>query len=75
MNKGSDEGFLKAIKKNLGKNRFLKPFGTIRQTHFTIKHYAGDVEYEIEEFKDKNKDSIHKDYYEVLSQSKRKIIG
>jgi myosin-1 len=38
-------------------------------TSFTIKHYAGDVTYEIEGFCEKNKDTVYNDLIEAMQCS------
>lgn len=46
-----------------------------RRGKFIIKHYAGDVTYEVAGMTDKNKDSMLRDLLEVLSTSSNPFIG
>ena len=71
LQSGSNGVFLKNIKKYLGNSEALGKFNRMKETKFTIKHYAGDVEYDTSEFREKNKDSIDQDFYELLNFSKK----
>ena len=44
------------------------------KTEFRIRHYAGDVNYTINGFIDKNRDLLFQDYKRLLYNSKREII-
>lgn len=46
-----------------------------RRGKFIIKHYAGDVTYEVAGMTDKNKDSMLRDLLEVLSTSSNQFIS
>ena len=44
------------------------------KTQFRIKHYAGDVVYNVKGFLDKNKDTLFQDFKRLLFKSKNSII-
>jgi myosin-1 len=46
----------------------------LRQSKFLVKHYAGDVTYDINQMTDKNKDQLQKDLMEMLSTSQNPFI-
>ena len=52
---------------------FKKPT-KLGATSFIIAHYAGDVEYEIEGFVEKNKDAVGKLITETMASSKQSVI-
>lgn len=43
-------------------------------TAFQIKHYAGDVTYEVDGFCDKNKDTLFDDLIEVMQMSENRFL-
>ncbi|KAK6332768.1 class II myosin [Orbilia brochopaga] len=45
-----------------------------RQTQFIIKHYAGDVTYQIEHMTDKNKDQLLRDILELIEGSDNQFL-
>jgi myosin heavy subunit len=55
---GTDQKFLGKIKEVYGSHAHFNSTGG---DEFTIKHYAGDVRYNIDGFCDKNKDLLFKD--------------
>lgn len=57
-------------------SRQLKPTDKelAHKTQFRIKHYAGDVVYNINGFLDKNKDTLFQDFKRLLFKSKNPII-
>lgn len=46
----------------------------LRQAKFLVKHYAGDVSYDINQMTDKNKDQLQKDLMEMLATSQNTFI-
>ncbi|KAJ0501527.1 putative myosin ATPase [Helianthus annuus] len=48
--------------------RFFKP--KLSRTGFTISHYAGEVQYQSEQFLDKNKDYVVPEHQDMLTASK-----
>ncbi|KAL1807997.1 hypothetical protein ACET3Z_024987 [Daucus carota] len=48
--------------------RFVKP--KLSRTDFSIAHYAGEVQYQSEQFLDKNKDYVVPEHQDLLSASK-----
>ncbi|GAA0140240.1 actin binding motor protein [Lithospermum erythrorhizon] len=49
-------------------SRFIKPKRSL--TDFTISHYAGEVQYQSDQFLDKNKDYVVPEYLDLLNASK-----
>lgn len=45
------------------------------KVHFRIKHYAGDVVYDINGFIDKNKDTLFQDFKRLLFKSSNSILS
>ena len=39
------------------------------KSSFTVRHYAGDVEYDSTKFYDKNKDALFRDLYDMMTSS------
>lgn len=50
------------------------PHFELRQNKFVIKHYAGDVTYEVNGITDKNKDQLQKDLVELMSTTQNPFI-
>ncbi|KAF7722644.1 Myosin type-2 heavy chain 1 [Apophysomyces ossiformis] len=65
---GTDQGFCQKLYTNFDnpsfKNYFKKP--RFSNTAFTIAHYAHDVQYESENFLDKNKDTVPDEHLALL---------
>uniref|UniRef100_A0A162A2K7 Myosin motor domain-containing protein n=1 Tax=Daucus carota subsp. sativus TaxID=79200 RepID=A0A162A2K7_DAUCS len=53
--------------------RFVKP--KLSRTDFTIAHYAGEVQYQSEQFLDKNKDYVVPEHQDLLSASKCPFVA
>ncbi|KAM7501437.1 hypothetical protein LguiB_000341 [Lonicera macranthoides] len=53
--------------------RFIKP--KLSRTDFTIAHYAGEVQYQSEQFLDKNKDYVVPEHQDLLSASKCSFVA
>ncbi|KAI8142414.1 P-loop containing nucleoside triphosphate hydrolase protein [Fennellomyces sp. T-0311] len=68
---GSDQGFVQKLYSNFStpqyKNYFKKP--RFSNNAFTISHYAHDVQYEAENFLDKNKDTVPDEHLALLQGS------
>ncbi|ONK70922.1 uncharacterized protein A4U43_C04F2900 [Asparagus officinalis] len=54
-------------------SRFSKP--KLARSDFTIRHYAGDVTYQTEQFLDKNKDYVVAEHQALLTASKCKFVS
>lgn len=50
------------------------PHFELRQNKFVIKHYAGDVTYDVNGITDKNKDQLQKDLVELMSTTQNSFI-
>ncbi|KAI9257701.1 P-loop containing nucleoside triphosphate hydrolase protein [Sporodiniella umbellata] len=68
---GSDQGFVQKLYTNFDNPNFKKYFKKPRfsNTAFTIAHYALDVEYEAENFIDKNKDTVPDEHLALLQNA------
>ncbi|XP_057423450.1 myosin-9 isoform X2 [Lotus japonicus] len=53
--------------------RFIKP--KLARSDFTIVHYAGEVQYQSEQFIDKNKDYVVPEHQDMLSTSKCSFVS
>ncbi|XLR26509.1 myosin-11-like [Arachis ipaensis] len=53
--------------------RFIKP--KLSRTDFTISHYAGEVQYQSDQFLDKNKDYVVPEYQDLLGASKCSFVA
>ncbi|KJH45306.1 hypothetical protein DICVIV_08653 [Dictyocaulus viviparus] len=75
---GSDQSLLQKLFTNLSK---YPEFNKAKQTqrcqdvkHFTIKHYAGSVDYNIDSWVEKNRDVVENAVLEVMSESTIPLI-
>lgn len=68
MPSGSDEGFIQKLYTNFDKPEYNHHFKKPRFSNkaFTITHYAHQVEYESENFMDKNKDTVPDEHLALL---------
>ncbi|RDX83086.1 Myosin-11, partial [Mucuna pruriens] len=53
--------------------RFIKP--KLSRTNFTISHYAGEVQYQSDQFLDKNKDYVVPEHQDLLGVSKCPFVA
>ncbi|KAM7269182.1 hypothetical protein ACFE04_024679 [Oxalis oulophora] len=53
--------------------RFIKP--KLSRTDFTVAHYAGEVQYQSEQFLDKNKDYVVPEHQDLLNSSKCSFVA
>ncbi|XVE72979.1 hypothetical protein DITRI_Ditri11bG0081300 [Diplodiscus trichospermus] len=53
--------------------RFVKP--KLARTEFTVVHYAGEVQYQADQFLDKNKDYVVPEHQDLLSASKCSFVA
>ncbi|XKL60916.1 hypothetical protein PGB90_007973 [Kerria lacca] len=82
VGKITDEMLLDAMDKKLNSHqhyssRQLKPLDKqmVHKTEFRIKHYAGDVVYNINGFLDKNRDTLFQDFKRLLYSSHAPVIS
>ncbi|KAG1355859.1 hypothetical protein G6F62_002230 [Rhizopus arrhizus] len=68
---GSDQGFVQKLYSNFDNPNFKKYFKKPRFSNsaFTIAHYALDVQYEAENFIDKNKDTVPDEHLSLLQDA------
>ncbi|XP_067934572.1 unconventional myosin-Id-like [Watersipora subatra] len=78
----TDQLFLEAMDKQLGKHEHYSSRGTKRADKdlahgrdFRIKHYAGDVKYSNENFIAKNKDTLFQDFKRLMFQSSNHVLN
>ncbi|KAE9414991.1 hypothetical protein Angca_003419, partial [Angiostrongylus cantonensis] len=75
---GSDQSLLQKLLTNLGKHpEFRKAKQSQRcqdVKHFTIKHYAGSVDYNIDSWVEKNRDVVENAVLEVMGESTVALI-
>ena len=67
---GNDSNLLKNLNTMLSGSKSFKRPDRLGSLGFIICHYAGDVEYEITNFVEKNKDSVSASIVEALSTSR-----
>lgn len=72
MAEGADKAFMQRVS-TAGGGRH--PHFDLRGPRFCIKHYAGDVMYEIEGMVEKNKDALYKDLLDVTANSNNQLLG
>ncbi|CEF63458.1 Dilute class unconventional myosin [Strongyloides ratti] len=75
IGRGTDEDWLRSMStcKNISKNpNFMLP--KIYDPSFIVKHFAADVQYKIEGFIEKNKNTINEQLLEVIVNSKSEFI-
>ncbi|EGC34012.1 myosin IE [Dictyostelium purpureum] len=78
--KSTDETFLQSICKNFEKNPHFQSYQSSRDrsigdTCFRMKHYAGDVTYDVRGFLDKNKDTLFGDLITCMQSSSDSLIN
>jgi len=76
LGKGTDLTFLEKIEQNLkGHKHFERPREKGKQADdFIVKHYAGDVRYNVANFLDKNKDLVWKDLLLIGESSNNPVL-
>jgi hypothetical protein len=71
--KGTDTSLLGKFHQNHEKDpNYIKP--KTQQPHFGVRHYAGDVVYQIEGFLDKNRDTLRQDWIDLLKKSQHPLL-
>lgn len=74
--RGSDQRFLEKLNKFCDKdNPDAKYKSTRFQDGFILKHYAGDVEYSVDGWIEKNKDPLNEDITRLLARSSQKHVA
>ena len=76
---GSDDTLMKKFKKNLSKHKhFDVPNNKVRSSKtdciFVIKHFAGEVSYNVEGFLEKNRDTLFRDLVEAAGSSSNQYV-
>ena len=70
QSEGADEKFIQKVASIHGDHPHFLPSGNI----FTIRHYAGDVNYDIDGFCEKNKDTLFADCIEVIQSTQNNLL-
>ncbi|GAN08510.1 conserved hypothetical protein [Mucor ambiguus] len=74
--KGSDQRFLEKLNKFCDKDNPEAKYKSTRfQDGFILKHYAGDVEYSVDGWIEKNKDPLNEDITRLLAKSTQKHVA
>ncbi|GMH25775.1 hypothetical protein Nepgr_027618 [Nepenthes gracilis] len=72
--KSTHETFSQKLYQTFNKHkRFTKP--KLSRTDFTVVHYAGEVQYQSDQFLDKNKDYVVPEHQDLLSASKCSFVA
>ncbi len=72
--KGTDQSLLTKLHGSLHQNAFyIKP--KVNNGKFGIKHYAGDVFYDVSGLLEKNRDTFRNDVLKVLKDSRWETLG
>lgn len=71
---GTDEGFLDKVIHHCTKNPFFDRKATSRGC-FIVKHYAGNVTYQIKGFLEKNRDNLKDDFKLLMRTSKNALAA
>lgn len=79
VGKSTDTTFLEHLNIQFGKHPHFQSYLTsqdrsISDTAFRLKHYAGDVTYEVAGFLDKNKDTLFSDLVLAMQGSSEKLL-
>ncbi|EDV29859.1 uncharacterized protein TRIADDRAFT_49825 [Trichoplax adhaerens] len=80
----TDSDFLDALKDKHGDHKYFisqkiskansKLLKTLKQQNFRIKHYAGDVDYDVKGFVDKNNDLLYRNLKETIMESPNPVL-
>ncbi|CAO3654116.1 unnamed protein product [Mucor fragilis] len=74
--RGSDQRFLEKLNKFCDKDNPEAKYKSTRfQDGFILKHYAGDVEYSVDGWIEKNKDPLNEDITRLLARSTQKHVA
>jgi len=73
--KATDETFITKLNTNYDKKHEYYEKPRLARDKFIVKHYAGAVEYEIEGWRDKNKDQLPEHLIELVRTSANKFIA
>ena len=75
MINGQENGLLKKYNDTLQANKKYKRPNRFGATSFIVAHYAGDVEYEVANFLEKNRDTVRDVIVDTLSKSNSELIS
>ena len=73
--KATDETFITKLHSNFDKKNTYYEKPRLAKDKFIVKHYAGAVEYEIEGWRDKNKDQLPEHLIELVRTSANKFVA
>lgn len=71
--KGTDESFLNKIRKQINHDNFIAQGDA--PNRFGLKHFAGSVHYEADNFLEKNKDSLYITLINLMTGSRMKLAN
>ena len=72
---GTDLKFLEKVHSALGKRKGYLPGPRIKSSLFGIAHFAGDVQYDVTSFVEKNRNSKNRDLDEIMAGSSVHLIA
>jgi len=70
INQGADQQLLQKFQKSFSSH----PHFSSNSSSFIIKHYAGDVEYNIDAFCEKNRDVLFQDLIDLMNSSSELVF-
>ncbi|CAH1772774.1 unnamed protein product [Owenia fusiformis] len=73
--KGSEQSLLEKLQKHLGKKQAFKASRSSHDLRFTIEHYAGEVNYDMHAFLEKNRDTLGVNIVECMQNSDSQIVA
>ena len=72
--RASDETFLEKIKTHCKNSEDVLKFSRTRNSNFTIRHFAGDVEYSCQDILEKNRDTLSENIVQLLETCEHYLI-
>ena len=72
--RANDETFLEKIKTHVKNSEDVLKFSRARNLNFTIRHFAGDVEYSCQDILEKNRDTLSENIVQLLETCEHYLI-